>query len=78
LLRRATTLVAGIKAGKVDTSKLEPVYAQFDKVTEEHQKKQAEALNSLHAALEPAQQKALVAAIQKDGKPGAPAAPAAK
>ncbi len=58
-------LVAGIKAGKVDQAKLDPLYTQFDKITEEHQKKQADALNSLHAALEPAQRKALVEAIQK-------------
>lgn len=58
-------IVAGIKAGKIDKAKLDPLYTQFDKVTEEHQKTQADALNSLYALLEPAQRKTLVAAIQK-------------
>ncbi|MBX3187710.1 MAG: hypothetical protein KF819_11870 [Labilithrix sp.] len=57
-------LVAGIKAGKIDAAKLEPRYAALEKGAKAELEKDAEALNALHAALEPAQRKAAVASIR--------------
>ena len=57
-------LVAGIKAGKVDTAKIETDQAAVDKAMTARRDKEAEALNSLHAALEPAQRTALVAEVR--------------
>jgi Spy/CpxP family protein refolding chaperone len=59
-----TDLVAGIRAGKVDTSKLEPRYAAVEKVIGESQAKEAEALNALHEALDTTQRKAVTANVR--------------
>jgi Spy/CpxP family protein refolding chaperone len=57
-------LVAGIKAGKVDTAKIDADQAAVDKAMTARREKEAEALNSLHATLEPAQRTALVADVR--------------
>jgi Spy/CpxP family protein refolding chaperone len=57
-------LVAGIKAGKVDTSKLEPRYVAVEKIVAETHAKEAEALNALHAALDVTQRKAVTANVR--------------
>lgn len=57
-------LAAEIKAGKIDLAKLEPRFTAIDKAAQEHQEKEAEALNQLHATLDAAQRKALVAQIR--------------
>jgi Spy/CpxP family protein refolding chaperone len=57
-------LVAGIKAGKIDNAKLEPHYAAFEKTAKARQDREAEALNQLHAALEPAQRAALTTNVR--------------
>jgi Spy/CpxP family protein refolding chaperone len=57
-------LVAGIKAGKVDTSKLEPRYAALEKIVAERHAKEAEALTALHAALDVTQRKAVTTNVR--------------
>ena len=57
-------LVAGIKAGKIDTTKLEPRYVAVEKVVAETHAKEAEALNALHAALDATQRKAVTASVR--------------
>lgn len=59
-----TDILAGIKAGKIDTAKLEPRYAAIDKAAAAAHDKEAEALNSLHAALDATQRKAAVASVR--------------
>lgn len=59
-----TELIAAVKAGKIDAAKLEPHYVAIEKVTAAGHQKQAEALTALHAALEPAQRKAVAAAVR--------------
>ncbi len=68
-------LVAGVRAGKIDLSKLEARRAEGEKGMMSRHDKEAEALNGLHAALQPAQRKALVAAVKDHGlKDGGPRA----
>ncbi len=57
-------LVAQVRAGKIETAKLDPLQAAVDKGQQARKDKEAEALNGLYAALEPAQRKALVAAVR--------------
>ncbi len=57
-------LVAGIKAGKIDTAKMEAHHAAMQKAMDAFRDKEATALNGLHAMLDPAQRKALVAAAR--------------
>ena len=57
-------IVAAVKAGKIDKTALEPRLAAVDKAIQDRQAKQADALNTLYAALEPAQRKAVTAAIR--------------
>lgn len=57
-------LVAGIKAGKLDTAKLDADQAALEKAMTARRDKEAEALNALHAALEPQQRKDLVKEIR--------------
>jgi len=59
-----TDLVAGVRAGKIESSKLEPRYAAIEKVVGESQAKEADALNALHAALDATQRKAAVANVR--------------
>lgn len=57
-------LVAGVKAGKIDPSKMEPHYAALEKAAKARQEREADALNKLHAALEPAQRAAIVTSVR--------------
>jgi hypothetical protein len=52
-------LVAGIRATKLDNAKLQTDYAAIDKAVEAGQAREADALNALHATLEPTQRQAL-------------------
>jgi len=61
-------VIAGIRAGKLDTAKLDAHRAAMDKSMTARREKEATALNSLHATLDPAQRKALVASMRsKEG-----------
>lgn len=62
------TMVAGIKAGKIDLAKLDADQAAADKAMKAHKDKEAETLNALHAALKPEQRKAVVAEVREDMK----------
>jgi Spy/CpxP family protein refolding chaperone len=57
-------LTAQVKAGKIEPAKLEPLQAAAEKAQKARQDKDAQALNGLYALLEPAQRKALVAAVR--------------
>jgi Spy/CpxP family protein refolding chaperone len=57
-------IAAGVKEGKIDTAKLAPLKANMDKAMQARKDKDAETLNALYGALEPAQRKALVASIR--------------
>jgi Spy/CpxP family protein refolding chaperone len=57
-------LLAGVKAGKLDTAKMTADDAVVDKAIADHQDKEATALNSLHTLLDPAQRTAAVAAVR--------------
>jgi hypothetical protein len=59
-----TDIVAGIRAGKLDNTKLQPDFAAIDKTMAARQAKEAEVLTGLYNALEPAQRKALVDAVR--------------
>ncbi len=59
-----TDLVAGVRAGKIDSAKLEPRYAAIEKVIGESQAKEADGLNALHAALDATQRKAVTANVR--------------
>jgi Spy/CpxP family protein refolding chaperone len=59
-----TELIAGIKAGKIDTAKLEPKYAALDKIASAEHDKEAESLNALYAALDGTQRKAVVSSVR--------------
>ena len=54
-----TDLVAGIRASKVDTAKLQADYAAIDKAVLEARAKETKAVVALHAALTPAQRQTL-------------------
>ena len=57
-------LIAGIKAGKIDTAKLEPHYAAIEKVSAGMHQKEADALTALHGALDATQRKAVTASVR--------------
>jgi len=59
-----TALVAQVRAGKIETAKLDPLQAAADKARAAQKDREAEALNGLYAALDPAQRKALVAGVR--------------
>jgi Spy/CpxP family protein refolding chaperone len=59
-----TDLIAGVRAGKIDTSKLEPRFTAVEKVIGDSQAKDAEALTALHAALDTTQRKAVTANVR--------------
>jgi Spy/CpxP family protein refolding chaperone len=58
-----TDLLAGVRAGKLDTAKLTSDDAVVDKAISDHKDKEAAALDSLHTLLDPSQRAALVAAV---------------
>ncbi len=53
-------LVAGIRASKLDQTKLTADYAAFDKAVQAGQGREADALNALHAALDATQRQQIV------------------
>jgi hypothetical protein len=57
-------LVAGVRAGKLDTGKLTGDDGIIDKAIADHQSKEAEALDSLHSLLTPVQRPALLANVR--------------
>ena len=57
-------LIAGVRAGKIDLTKLAPLEAAIEKDMVAHREKEATALTALHAALDGTQRKALVAAVR--------------
>jgi len=57
-------LVAGVKAGKLDTAKMTADDTVVDKAITDHQGKEADALNSLYKLLTPTQRTAVVAAVR--------------
>lgn len=57
-------LMAGIRAGKIDAAKMKAHYDAIDLAVKARQDKEAEAINGIYAALEPAQRKALAAALR--------------
>jgi hypothetical protein len=57
-------VVAGIRAGALDMTKIQPDYAAIDKAMQARQAKEADALNALHAALDPTKRATLVAALR--------------
>jgi hypothetical protein len=59
-----TDIVAGIRAGKLDQAKLRADFAASDKAMAAHEAKEESALSGLYAALDPAERKALVAAVR--------------
>ncbi|MBI5534727.1 MAG: Spy/CpxP family protein refolding chaperone [Deltaproteobacteria bacterium] len=59
-----STMVAGVKAGKLDMAKIAQIKADIDKAMQARRDKDAEALNGLYAALEPAQRKSLATALR--------------
>jgi len=59
-----TDLLAGVKAGKIDTAKMTTDDTVVDKAIADHQDKEAAALNSLHALLDPTQRTTVVAAVR--------------
>jgi hypothetical protein len=63
-----TELASEIKAGKLDTAKLDPLYAAVDKAAEARRAKEAAALDGLHAALDAAQRKELTTALRERQK----------
>lgn len=57
-------MVAGVRAGKIDNAKLDALRAEAEKAAEARRDKENGALQRLHAALDAAQRKALVAAVR--------------
>jgi hypothetical protein len=57
-------LVAGVRGGKLDTAKLTADNVLVDKAIANHQAKEAEALDSLHALLDSTQRASLVASVR--------------
>jgi Spy/CpxP family protein refolding chaperone len=57
-------LVTEVKAGKIDPSKMTPHYAALEKAAKARQDREADALNRLHAALDPAQRTAVAASVR--------------
>jgi hypothetical protein len=57
-------LESGIKAGKIDMTKMKADFAAVDHVIGARQEQDAEALNGLHEALDPAMRKALTASVR--------------
>jgi len=58
-------LAAQVKAGKIDNTKLEPLYAALEKAAKEAHDKQVVALDGIYAALGPLERKTMVENIRK-------------
>lgn len=61
-------LVAGIKAGKLDTAKLDAAKAEVEKAAKEREEREADALNRLHAALDSGQRAKVVEKVRETGE----------
>lgn len=61
---RHAELAAEIRAGKIDTAKLDAMTASVEKTVQAQKDNEAAALNGLHAALEPEQRKTLVETLK--------------
>ncbi len=59
-----TDVVAGIRAGKLDKTKVQADFALIDKTMAAHEAKEAAAVSGLYTALDESQRKALVASIR--------------
>ncbi len=59
------TVMEGVRAGKIETDKLAPMYESMDRSMKARMEKQVEALDGLYAALTPEQRKTVVAAVRK-------------
>jgi hypothetical protein len=59
-----TALIAQVRGGKIEMAKLDPLLAAIDKAQQAKKDRDAELLDGLHAALEPAQHMAVVAAVR--------------
>jgi Spy/CpxP family protein refolding chaperone len=59
-----TDLIAGVKAGKIDSTKMTADDAVVDKAFTDHQTQEAAALDSLHTLLDPTQRAAAVASVR--------------
>lgn len=57
-------VIAGIRAGQIDTAKLEPKYASVEKLAVTQRDKEIASVSALHAALDGAQRKAVVASVR--------------
>ncbi len=57
-------MVAGVRAGKIDSAKLDALRAEAEKAVQARRDKENGALQRLHAALDSAQRKSLVAAVR--------------
>jgi len=57
-------IAAGIRAGKLDTEKLTAMQTELDKSMQARREKETSALQRLHAALDSAQRKTLVASVR--------------
>lgn len=60
-----TAMVEGVKAGKVEMTKLEPALADADKAVSARKEAEAKALDALHKELDATRRKALVEAVKK-------------
>jgi Spy/CpxP family protein refolding chaperone len=58
-------LIAGVKAGKIDTAKMTADDVVIDKAFSDHHDKETAALDSLHTLLEPAQRTRVVATVRE-------------
>ena len=57
-------LAREVKAGKMEPAKLDPLLASLEKATKQRRELEQSGLDALHAALDPAQRKSVVAAIR--------------
>ena len=57
-------LVAGVKLGKIDTAKMDAHVVSMEKASKARQDREADALDKLHALLDPAQRAAVVAGVK--------------
>jgi len=58
-------LVAQVKAGKIDTAKLEPLYVALEKAARAHHEKEVVALDGIYAALGPLERKTMTDSLRK-------------
>ena len=61
-------MIAGVRAGKIDTAKVDAAQTAMEKSMAANIEKQSAALAALHKALEPAQRKSVVAAVRAKQK----------